>query len=135
MTGLRIPELLDLERRDVDLQEGILTIRGAKFGKSRLVPLHVSTRDAMRQYARRRDAFLDRQSAANFLVSGHGRPLEASHVRRTFYRLSRQTGLRWIGDCNGPRLHDFRQNAESRKMPSPVPEAAGIRAIDAFDSA
>jgi integrase len=108
VTGLRISELIALERRDVDLQEGILTIRGTKFDKSRLVPLHVSALDALRQYAQRRDAYFDRQSIANFLVSERGRPLEASNVRRTFYRLSRQTGLRATGDRNGPRLHDFR---------------------------
>jgi len=108
VTGLRISELIALERRDVDLQEGILTIRGAKFDKSRLVPLHVSTRDALRQYGQRRDAYLDRKGAANFLVSERGRPLEASNVRRTFYRLSQQTGLRRAGDHKGPRLHDFR---------------------------
>ncbi len=107
-TGLRISELIALEHRDVDLQEGILTIRGAKFGKSRLVPLHVSTRDVLRQYAQRRDAYLDRQTAVHFLVSKRGRPLEASNVRRTFYRLSQQTGLRGAGDRTGPRLHDFR---------------------------
>ena len=84
VTGLRISELIALESRDVDLQEGILTIRGAKFGKSRLVPLHVSTRDALRDYVQSRGAYLDRKSAANFLVSGRGRPLEASNVRRTF---------------------------------------------------
>jgi integrase/recombinase XerD len=107
-TGLRISELIALERRDVDLQEGMLTVRGTKFDKSRLVPLHVSTRDVLRRYARRRDAYLERQSAANFLVSERGRSLEASNVRRTFYRLSQQTGLRGAGDRNGPRLHDFR---------------------------
>jgi integrase/recombinase XerD len=72
------------------------------------VPLHVSTRHTLRQYAQRRDACLDRQSAANFLVSERGRPLDASTVRRTFYRLSHQTELRGVDDRNGPRLHDFR---------------------------
>lgn len=108
VTGLRISELIALENHDVDLQEGILTIRGAKFGKSRLVPLHVSTRDALKQYVQLRDAYPRLKSVANFLVSGRGRPLEASNVRRTFYRLSQQTGLRREGDHNGPRLHDFR---------------------------
>lgn len=116
VTGLRISELIALERRDVDLQEGLLTIRGTKFGKVRLVPLHLSTRDALTRYAQLRDAYLDRQSAVNFLVSDHGRPLEASNVRRTFYHLSRQTGLRGAGDSNGPRLHDFRHRFATESL-------------------
>lgn len=45
-TGLRIGEALGLDRDDVDLAEGVLTIRLAKFGKSREVPLHASTAEA-----------------------------------------------------------------------------------------
>jgi integrase len=33
VTGLRISEALNLRREDVDLAEGVLTIRGTKFGK------------------------------------------------------------------------------------------------------
>jgi len=116
VSGLRISELLALEPRDVDLQEGLLTIRGAKFGKSRLVPLHDSTRHALVQYAQRRDRHINRQNAAKFLVSDHGRPLEASTVRRTFYHLSRQTGLRRASDCHGPRLHDFRHRFATESL-------------------
>ena len=39
-TGLRIGEALGLADMDVDLAAGVLTVRGAKFGKSRLVPVH-----------------------------------------------------------------------------------------------
>ncbi len=44
VTGMRISEVLALDREDVDLQEGILRIRRSKFGKSRLVAVHESTR-------------------------------------------------------------------------------------------
>ena len=43
VTGLRLGEALNLRIGDVDWSEDLLTIRGAKFGKSRLVPLHAST--------------------------------------------------------------------------------------------
>lgn len=108
VTGLRISEAIGLEPRDVDLREGVLTVRGTKFGKSRLVPLHQSTLRALARYARRRDRFLGSSSAPRFLVNDRGRALESSNVRRIFYRLSRQTRLRGATDQHGPRLHDFR---------------------------
>lgn len=108
VTGLRINEVLALTRDDVDLQNGLLTIRGAKFGKSRLVPLHASACRALARYARQRDALINPPFAANFLLCASGRPPEVSTVRRVFYQLSRHTGLRGPSDRRGPRLQDFR---------------------------
>ena len=55
VTGLRLSEAVNLHAEDLDWSEGILTIRGAKFGKSRLVPLHASTCKVLADYAKRRD--------------------------------------------------------------------------------
>lgn len=106
--GLRISEALKLERPDTDLREAVLTIRETKFGKTRLVPLHASTCDALADYARRRDRFVRTAASPCFFLNDHGRRLEGSAVRRTFYDLSRQIGLRGPEDHTGPRLHDFR---------------------------
>ncbi len=116
VAGLRISEALKLERPDVDLVEGILTIRETKFGKTRLVPLHPSTRDVMADYARRRDRFLDNTSSPCFFLNDHGRRMDGSAVRRTFYDLSRQIGLRGPEDHKGPRLHDFRHRFAVRTL-------------------
>jgi len=58
VTGMRLSEAIGLQRDDVDLEAGVLTVRLTKFGKSRLVPLHPTTRAALRSYADRRDAHL-----------------------------------------------------------------------------
>jgi integrase/recombinase XerD len=116
VTGLRISEALALTRQDVDLQQGLLTIRDSKFGKSRLVPLHRSTQRVLVEYAERRELILGSHATASFLVSDRGRPLEGSTVRRTFYQLSRQTGLRRPADHHGPRLHDFRHRFAVRTL-------------------
>ena len=108
VTGLRISEALALQRQDVDLRQGLLTIRGAKFGKSRLVPLHESTRGVLAQYAKSRDAAFNHPIDANFLLSEQGKALRASTARRTFRQLSVQIGLRGPEDRRGPRLHDYR---------------------------
>jgi site-specific recombinase XerD len=114
--GLRISEALKLERKDVDLPEGILTIRQTKFGKTRLVPLHSSARDVMADYVRRRDQFLRSASSPCFFLNDHGRRLDISAVHRTFYDLSRQIGLRGPTDSKGPRLHDFRHRFAVRTL-------------------
>jgi len=106
VAGLRISEALNLQTEDVDLKAGVLTIRGTKFGKSRLVPIHPSTRKVLSDYATRRDRFFERP--LTLFVSGRGTRLYCSDIRRTFYSLSRQIGLRGASDSHGPRLHDFR---------------------------
>lgn len=107
-TGMRISEALNLQIKDIDWSEGILTIHGAKFGKSRLVPLHPSTRRVLSTYAKRRDRVFGRKPVLHFLVSSRGTRLDGGDVRRTFYGLSRQIGLRDVSASHGPRLHDFR---------------------------
>ena len=55
VSGLRVGEAIALGRNDVDLHDGLLTVRAGKFDKARLVPLHPSTIEALRSYARCRD--------------------------------------------------------------------------------
>jgi len=54
-SGLRIGEAIKLDRGDVDWAQGVLLIRESKFGKSRLMPLHPSSMQALAGYARLRD--------------------------------------------------------------------------------
>ncbi len=108
VTGLRVGEALRLKLTDVDLDNGVLTVRGTKFGKSRLVPIHASTRDVLTRYRSRRTSHLGDCDAPHFFVTRTGHQLDGGDVRRTFYRLSRQIGLRGAQASHGPRLHDFR---------------------------
>lgn len=108
VSGIRISEAIGLERHDVDLPQGLLTIRKTKFNKTRLIPLHASTRDVFIAYARHRDRLVPHPTSACFLLNDHGRRLEISAVHRTFYDLSRRIGLRGLADHTGPRIHDFR---------------------------
>ncbi len=107
-TGLRTNEPLQLDREDADLAQGVLTIRGAKFGKSRYVPLHPSTQRALQRYAVRRDRSCRNPDSATFFLSDRGTRLTEWSVRWTFIKLSHQIGLRKAGDSRGPRLLDFR---------------------------
>jgi integrase len=108
VSGLRIGEALALTPADVDLHAGLLHIHQAKFGKSRLVPVHPSTQRALRTYAQQRAAWLARRPAPTFFVSDRGNHLARAVVRRVFTALCRAIGLRAPTASRGPRLHDFR---------------------------
>jgi integrase/recombinase XerD len=108
VTGLRLSEALNLQSKDIDWSERILTIRGAKFGKCRLVPLHPSTCKVLADYAKRRERRLGTRSGGAFLINKNGNRLDKGEVHRAFYTLSRQIGLRAADSSRGPRLHDFR---------------------------
>jgi integrase len=116
VTGMRVGEIVALDRADVDLDRGLLTVRDTKFGKSRLIPLHPSTRCALSRYARKRDRIYPRASAPSFFVSERGWRLTHGSVRWTFVKLSRQIGLRGPSDRHGPRLHDLRHSFAVRTL-------------------
>jgi integrase/recombinase XerD len=108
VSGLRVGEAINLQLQDVDWSEGILTIRGAKFGKSRLVPLHPSTRAVLLDYAQRRDQIFARRPVSYFFVTTRGTQLGKPNLSSIFRELSRQIGIRKPGVRHGPRLHDLR---------------------------
>ena len=61
-----------------------MTIRGTKFGKSRLVPLHPTTVDALRAYAVCRDRLCRNPESPSFFLSEAGTRLSHWAVRATF---------------------------------------------------
>ena len=75
-TGLRISEALALSLQDVDLVQGILTVRFSKWEHSRQVPLHPSALPPLRRYARRRTALFPQ--AETFFVSDRGQRLSTA---------------------------------------------------------
>jgi integrase len=105
-SGLRVGEALSLGRQDADLGDGVLTIRDAKFGRSRLVPLHPSTTQALRGYAAQRDRLCPRPAPTAFFISSTGAAPSDRQVRHTFAQLTTALGLR--DTTIRPRIHDFR---------------------------
>ena len=120
-TGLRISEALALRNFDVDLKRGMLTIERTKFAKSRQVPMHPSTVDALRRYRWMRDlAGGAAQTDAPFFVGTRGQrrglPLNIHHVERVFAGLRKQLGWRNRGTHHAPRIHDLRHTFIVRRI-------------------
>ncbi len=111
-TGLRISEALALAVQDVDLKQGVLTVRLSKCQHSRQVPLHQSALPPLRRYARRRQRGFPQ--AQHFFVSDRGQPLSYSAVSWTFPSLTRDmiptNGRRHV------RPHDLRHTFACRVL-------------------
>jgi integrase len=117
VTGLRLGEARNLKLEDVDLNAGVVTVRGGKFGKDRWVPLHPSTCRVLVQYLDRRQRHWARRSVSPYLfVSSWGNRLDFGSIHRAFYAASQRIGLRRAGDSRGPRLHDMRHRFATRTL-------------------
>lgn len=103
-TGVRISEALNLSIKDVNLKEGIVTIRHAKNNKDRLVPMADRLTDRMNRYL---EGF-HRFSEANAYVfpgakmGGMNQSTAYNHFRD--YLLMANIPH----TSTGPRIHDFR---------------------------
>jgi len=113
-TGMRIGEALALACSDVDLADGVITIRQAKLNRERLVPLHSTTAVALSRYAKRRDQLCRTRRSTSFFVSTAGTPLDHAGVLLVFNELTTQLGLRTA--TVRPRIHDLRHSFAVRTL-------------------
>ncbi len=102
-----VSEPVGLKRADLELEHGSLSIRGAKFSKSRWLPRHASTTAKLRRYAEQCDGLYPTPSTPSSFRSEQGTRLTTWSVRATVVELSHQIDLRAPQDHQGPRRHDL----------------------------
>jgi integrase/recombinase XerD len=111
-TGLRVSEALALQRDD--LTDDGLIVRSGKFGKSRLLPIHATTRRTLTDYMvirTRKGGDCD-----DLFVLKTGRVPSKVRVHVVFVQLARRLGLRGPTGTPGPRLHDLRHSFAVRSL-------------------
>lgn len=108
VTGMRVGEAINLDASDLNGAAGVLTIRHTKFDKSRELPLHPSTIDALAAYAQVRDQTCPRPRTPSLLISIVGTRLIYKNVHQTWLDLTRHVGLRPRSPRCRPRIHDLR---------------------------
>ena len=111
-TGLRVSEALDLRIEEV-LPQGVLRIQRSKFGKSRLVPLHASTQQALDRYLALRTALAVPDDHV-FLSAAHRR-IASSMVSYTFRRVLKLAQIA-PDRARAPRIHDLRHTFATRAL-------------------
>lgn len=109
VTGMRVGEAIGLDRTDLDVRQGALTVHHGKFGKSRRLPLHPTTTHALATYLHARGQHLDRPvTTPALLVSTAGTRLIYNNVRLTFQQLCRTASIVPRSAVCRPRIHDLR---------------------------
>jgi integrase/recombinase XerD len=107
ITGMRIGEVARLDRNDLNLAEGVITIRNSKFKKSRHIPLHQSTVEALAIYLNYRDYYIPKPTTLRLFIDRLGAALLVDRVRKVFRRLLSEVGIQRNSDGR-PRIMDFR---------------------------
>ena len=111
-TGIRIGEAIHLKTQDIKLDSDPprLEIRESKFHKSRLIPLHPTTADKLRDYACLRTRMGYESVHTVFFISERRKPLCYETLRSWFARTTRELGMCTSDDRRTPTLHGFRHH-------------------------
>lgn len=115
-TGMRISEALSLDDGDVDLVHGVLTIREAKFNKSRELPVHETTVAALHAYAKRRTRLCPDPGTPAFFISAAGTRVLYCNFHLGFQELVRRAGIEVRSPSCRPRPHDLRHSFAVRTL-------------------
>ena len=103
--GFRLGEVLHLRVADVDLHQGVLTVREGQFGKDRLVPPALALVQRLQRYA---TSLGNRAADAYFFPSPSGGPWSLEAVYRLYRQLLLRCKIAHAGRGKGPRVHDLR---------------------------
>jgi len=127
-TGLRIGEVVRLDRADVDLATGVLLIRQTKFRKDRLVPTHPSTLEALRRYAALRDvSFPDCRDAAFFLTMRQRR-FARNTLQQAVCKIARRARLRGAAGT-GISFHSLRHRFAVKRLIAWYQDGVDVQAM------
>lgn len=106
-SGMRVGEVIALDRENVDLRAGMVEINDAKFRKHRELPLHRTAVAALCRYADVRDQLCPRPKVPSFFVSMRGTRLLYVCINEVFRSLVADLGLAAPG-ASPPRIHGLR---------------------------
>jgi integrase len=118
-TGIRVSELVNLKVKDVNFRERHLYIKNTKFHKDRLVPLHQTALEQLKNYnLKLKDKLPSRSEDHFFFVTTYGRQFNLRAFEYAFQQL--RPCLMPVGESNWyrrpPRLYDIRHSFACRTI-------------------
>lgn len=113
-TGIRISEALSILNKDVDFERHLIILNKTKNGNQRLAPINDSLEIVLKQYVKYRNkipiANIDSQESHLF-VSSLGKPCTREAVLIWFHKVLKESNIPYIGNQQGPRIHDLRHTS------------------------
>jgi integrase len=126
-TGLRLREATNLTCADVDLSGAILTIRNAKFGKTRVVPVGPQLNQVLIQYDHTR--LKQRSAESPFFTTVTGGSVPPWTIQQNFNLLCNRAGIRRTGTGRRPRFHDLRHTFAVHRLTSWYEQDADVQRL------
>jgi integrase/recombinase XerD len=129
--GLRSGEALKLSVADMDLPNALITIRGTKFYKSRLVPIGRDLAQALTDYAHwRAEQHASAAAEGRFFVNRYGQPVHRGTLDIAFKRTREHAGIRRVdGGRFQPRMHDLRHTFAVHRLTAWYRQGADVQRL------
>jgi integrase/recombinase XerD len=129
--GLRVGEALALSRADVDIGAAVITVRQAKFFKTRLVPLSLQLAEVLAEYARRCQPPDLRAARENpFFITRTNRHVHRNTLGVVFRSLCVAAGVRRPPEARyQPRMHDLRHTFAVHRLTAWYREGADVQKL------
>ena len=129
-TGLRLSEAISLTLADVDLSQALLTIREAKFHKTRLVPLGKQLAQILIEYAawRQKEKY-HLNPEAPFFIGRNGKTVNDYNIQDAFELIRKKAGVRRTDGYQQPRLHDLRHTFAVHRLTAWYKQGADVQRL------
>jgi integrase len=125
--GLRLTEARLLKLENVDLTDGVITIKNAKLGKHRQLPVSPEMTERLRSYY---DSVHLLSSSTDWFFPGYsGNPMSCGNVEKNLRKFLWQAGISYGGRGKGPRVHDFRHTMAVHCLRRWVQEGKDLHAL------
>lgn len=128
-TGMRIGETLALACADVDVEQGVITVRAGKRGRMRIIPLHPTALGPLSEYAADRASRFGTPAGSDmFFRTDASDKISDRAANSTFTNLRTQLGWTSEGRARLPRVHDLRHSMVVRRIQQWHAEGADVNA-------
>ena len=114
--GSRITETLQIEKKDVDVEKGTLTLLNTKNRKERIIPMAESLAQRCRQYVCNTQSIRSFNSSRWFFPNKESIPYSSGTAYSLYRKALRLSYISHGGRGKGPRLHDLRHTYAVRVL-------------------